>query len=122
MRKLKVFLVVFFLAIGMNAQDVPTKLVELWKGTCGSKSNTGPDSSMVKAGGNVYDSLLIKIPYGECPTYEIHDSTGIRYGDHIIYVQALNDSVSKWKVDSVYIEVYLNFMTPDGQQVSTGYI
>ena len=117
------FLVVFFLAIGMNAQNTTmTRLVEVWKGTCGSKNKAVPSELNTKAGGKVYDSLFVDIPYGECPSHDILDSTGIRYGDHIIYIQAQNDSVAKNKPDSVYVEAYLVFMTPEGRIVNTGYV
>ena len=123
MRKFTVVLVLFFMALIANA--VPTRqLTKLYDGTAGSKTAFVPASPGTVFGGKVYDSLIVTVPYGECPLFSEgpNDSTAIRYGSHGISIEVSNDSIAKGKPDSVYVVMTLNFLTPDGRNISNGQV
>ena len=120
MRRFIIFIFLFFATVALNA--VPTRqLIKLYDGTIGSKTKyvSTPDTVY---GGKVYDSLVVTVPYGECPLFSEgpNDSTAIRYGSHGISVEATNDSSNVDKPDSVYVVMVLNFLTPDGRNISSG--
>ena len=82
MRRFITFLFLFFATVALNA--VPTRqLTKLYDGTIGSKTKyvSTPDTVF---GGVTYDSLVVTVPYGECPLFSEgpNDSTAIRYGSH----------------------------------------
>ena len=120
MRRFITFIFLFFATVALNA--VPTRqLTKLYDGTVGSKTKYVSEPVTV-FGGKVYDSLIVTVPYGECPLFEEgpNDSTAIRYGSHGISVEAVNDSVAKGKPDSVYVVMTLNFLTTDGGHINSG--
>ena len=122
MRKFITFLFLFFAAVVLNAQVNTTRqLTKLYDGTIGSKTKYVSVIDTV-FGGAVYDSLVVTVPYGECPLFSEgpNDSTAIRYGSHGISVEAINDSSNAGRPDSVYVVMVLNFLTPDGRNISSG--
>lgn len=125
MRKLAIFIVLFFGALIANAQMNTTRqTTKLFDRIVGSKTAFVPTNPAVVFGGKVYDSLIVTIPYGTCPLFldAPHDSTAIRYGSHGISVQVTNDSTRKDRPDSVYVVMTLNFLTSDGGLINSGKI
>lgn len=126
MKKLILFCIAMLMTFTAYSQETSIKTIEVFGGIVGNKLKTVPVDSLVatKAGGKVYDSLIVTLPYGDCPDFSKvkMDSTGIRYGEHIIGVRALNDSVAKNKADSVYVEISLQFETPDGKPTHSGLV
>lgn len=123
MRKLILSLVLLFSFVIVEASTPTMQLTKLYEGTIGNKTKNAIDSA-VKFGGRIYDSLVVTVPYGACPLFEgmPQDSTAIRYGNHGICIDVVNDSVAKNKPDSVYVETYLNFLTTDGRLITTGLV
>ena len=121
MRKFLVIVLFLFSIVSAYSQGI--RVTEVYSVAFGSKLKT-PFTGATKAGGSVYDSLIVSVPYGECPSFErsITDSMYSRYGEHFISVQAPNDSTSKNKADSTYIEIYLDFFTPDGIFINSGLV
>ena len=120
MRRFITFIFLCFATVALNA--VPTRqLTKLYDGTIGSKTKyvSTPDTVF---GGVTYDSLVVTVPYGECPLFSEgpNDSTAIRYGSHGISVETTNDSSMVGKPDSIYVVMVLNFLTPDGRNISSG--
>lgn len=129
MRKFITFLFLFFATVALNAQVNTTRqLTKIFDKVVGSKTKYSLEP-VTKFGGKVYDSLIVTVPYGDCPLFTEGplDSTAIRYGSHAITVEVTNDSSDivcpvelTHKADSVYVELYLNFHGVDGSLINTG--